>query len=141
MLDKIGASGIFISDSARDQLNITLDEEIFAALKKEIEEGTEDKYKCFVTGQWCDKKDGIFFPPDKMAEAIEKNLQKQEDLVDMFKKEGLYINEDGHKKTVSDLSKSEQKKYLKKITLSFTKKMAMRAYIKMLRGKVRNYHG
>lgn len=136
----IGKNGIFISDEAVDHLNLTIDKEIFDEMKKHIQEGDEEMYKCFVTNVWVPKDKGMFIPADKIADAIEKNIEKQEDLVSMFKVDGKYIDDSGVVKDVSDLSKSEHKKYLKKISLSFVKKGAMRSYVRYLRGKT-NIHG
>ena len=140
MQDNLGLNGIFVSDSARDQLNITISSEIFQALKDEMQEGTEETYKCFITGQYYPKSQGVFISRLQMADAIDENLNKADNLWKQYKS-GTYTDNDGNKKQVSDLTKSEKKKYEKKIKLSFTKRLAISQYSKMLRGKIKNMPG
>ena len=135
--EMLGTKGIFVSDNALSQLNITIDQDLFNELKKHVIEGPEEAYKCFVTNVIVPKDKGIFIPPDKMADALQKNLDSADDLYDKFK-DGVYVDDNGTEKNVNDLTKSEQKKYLQKIKLPFTKKLAIRGYIKLLKGQVKN---
>jgi len=135
--EQLGLNGIFISDSALDRLNITIDPEMFQALKEAIKEGDEDAYKCFVTGQYYPRDQGVFLPKEKMADAIEENITRADNLWDMYKS-GTYIDPDGNKKDVSEMDKGQKKKYEKKIKINFAKKLAIKQYVKLLRGKIKN---
>jgi NAD+--asparagine ADP-ribosyltransferase len=135
--DMLGTKGIFVSDNALSQLNITIDQDLFDQLKKHVEEGSEEIYKCYITNVMVPKDKGVFIPPELMADALQRNIDGSDELVKKYK-DGIYVDDDGKEKSIDELSKSECKAYYKKIHLPFTKKMAIRGYVRLLRGQIKN---
>lgn len=136
--DMLGTKGIFISEDAVDSLNITLDTETFGRLKDHMLEGNRDEYRCFITGKLYPSDKGIYVPPEKMADALESNLNAKDKLWKLFSEEGIVITEDGQKVSRRELSNGYVKKYEKRIKLGWTKTLVIRQYIKLLRGKIKN---
>lgn len=145
--DRLGKNGIFISDSARDQLNIKLTDEEFQKLKSEVnsKDDPNEVKKCFINNTYVKMKDGLFLDPEWVASAIEKNIESQEKLFEQYRKENVVIcdkcgtkniAEHRHFKCKECFKEIDSKKYKKSIKMPYTKKMAMKLYVKYLRGKV-----
>jgi acyl-CoA-binding protein len=79
----------------------------------------------------------VFLPPERMADAIEENITRADNLWNLYK-QGIYVDSDGNRKDLKDLDASGKKKYEKKIKINFAKKIAIKQYVKLLRGKVKN---
>lgn len=144
--DTLGRNGIFLSDEARDQLNIRITPEEFNRLKSEINKNNDpdEVKKCYITNKYVKIKDGLFLDSTWVADAIEKNIESQDKLWKEFKDNNTVIcGNCGTKNTYEDRvltcsncgENIDIKKYKKSIKLPLTKKMAMRLYVKYLRGK------
>lgn len=140
----LGGKGIFISDSAREELNLKISEEEFQALKDEMK--TKDgKHKCFITGRWFDSTEGAYFSPELMANGIQKQLDTADKVYSEFKS-GVMGCLDCGKKFEFDTrymkcpyceAKIDAKKYEKKIKLPAARKTAFKLYIRYLRKEVK----
>ena len=136
----LGKKGIFISDEARDQLNIRLSKDEFQNLKEHINksENPDELRKCFLTGKMVKTKDGLMLNPEWMANAIEKNLESQSKLWDKYKKDKIVICQNcgtsniiiGKKILCEKCNKViNVKQYGKSIKLPLAKKISMKLYI------------
>ncbi len=136
--------GIFISNDGRGLLKIAVEEKVFEALKETVNQNQEDKqYKCYLTGLWYPLSEGVFIDSSMMADAMEKNLVSQKEVMDLFKKEKvLTCGKCGIKIMYGDNKEircpdceeiTVVKKYYKKIKLPETKRIAFSLYIKYLR--------
>ena len=142
----ISTKGIFISDAAREQLLLNISPEEFQKLKEEVNKAPnpEEKMKCYLTEQYYPLKDGIYFPPEKMADAIEANLAKAEELERLYVHENIIVCTCGVKfRPISNVAlcptckkQINCNKHYKTIRLSDFKKTSFRLYIKQLRRNV-----
>lgn len=133
--------GIFISDIALPKLNIEISQEMFNELKKQVNESNNPNEikKCFLTGGEFYLKDGLMLDREWIANALEKTIESQEKLYDLFN-EG-YIMSNGKKIPhlnqdiyIND-TKIKLKDYKKSVKLGYTKKFAFKALINQLREK------
>ena len=140
------SDGIFISDDAREDLNVKLSEEEFERLKQEVKSDNdpEEFKKCFLTNQMVKVKDGLLLSPNWMADALEKVLSSKDVLEQKYKKENIIICGECGSSIKADEKivtcqkcqhKTNVKVYSKSIKLSFAKKLSFKLYIKFLRGK------
>lgn len=136
----LGGKGIFISDAARKELSIKISEDEFQALKEQMKE-KEGKHKCFITGTWFDASEGVYFPPDMMADGIQRQLDSADKLYSEFKSGVMGCLECGKKFEFTGQfiecpyceKKINTKKYEKKIKLPAARKTTFKLYIKYLR--------
>jgi diphthamide synthase (EF-2-diphthine--ammonia ligase) len=135
--------GIFISDSAREQLKLNLSFEQFEGLKDEVNKGDPDeKYQCFITEKWFKRSEGLFLTKEMVADSIQKVIdtaeEREKDLkVHMvrlcFKCGTEYhasVSECPHCHTANSL-----KDYKKQVIMPYTKKLALKLFVNSLRKK------
>jgi len=145
--DRLGKNGIFLSNEAREQLNIKLSPEEFERLKEQInkDHDPDEVKKCFLTNNYVKVKDGLSLDPEWVASAIEKNIESQDKLWEKFKKDNLVVCSNcgasveakkRHFQCPKCNHEIDSKKYKKSIKLPYAKKVSMRLYVKYLRGKV-----
>lgn len=137
--------GMFISDSAREQLNINLDKETFEKLKKEINQYNTSyltKEQCFITKKYFRLNEGLFLSKKWISDALKKTIESAEKLWNEFKEEKMVVCKCGNKfKYTSPKENCPKcnnliniKRYSKSIKLPATRKIAIRLYIKFLGG-------
>jgi ribosomal protein L37E len=142
--DLLGKNGIFISDSARDQLNIKLTEKEFEALKAHINSTSDpnEMKKCFITNKYFKASEGLMLDKHWVADSLQKTLDSQEKVYKDFKENqaikcskcgqrDLHNNKDMQCKKCGNLINI--KRYEKSIKLPFVKKIAISMYIKYLK--------
>lgn len=137
--------GIFISDAAREELNIKLSEEEFQRLKDAVksDHDPEDYRKCFITNQMVKIKDGLMLSPDWVADSLEKVLESKDRLNNLLKKDKIVVCGNCGKNIKYDSKivkcdcghETNVKVYGKSIKINAAKKLAFKLYIKMLRKK------
>jgi ribosomal protein L37E len=138
--------GIFISDSARDQMNINLSEDQFKALKDHINkmDDPNEKKKCFITNTYYPLKDGLFLDKKWVADSLQQTIDSQDKLYMQFKNDKLVVcSKCGKASKYHTLDHfcphcnhvMNLKKYEKQIKLPYVKRMAFRLLIKSLGGK------
>jgi hypothetical protein len=139
----IGKDGIFISNGAREKLLFNLSEEDFAELKKQVKPADEGKlYKCFITNQMYSGKEGVFFSPRLMADAIGKTVATSQEVWDAYRLHNTIICSGCSKrfKFTSNVTScpycgnvTNAKKYGKKVQFSSVKRTALEVYVNYLR--------
>jgi DNA-directed RNA polymerase subunit RPC12/RpoP len=136
-------NGIFISDEAREDLNIKLSEEEFQKLKDTIKNDydPDDYKKCFITNRMTKIKDGLFLSPTWMADSLEKVLESKDKLHDLFKQDIIVCGNCGEKVKFTDRHvkcpkcghETNSKVYGKSIKLGAAKRITFKLYINFLR--------
>jgi hypothetical protein len=138
----LGLNGIFISDAAVEKLSLHITPEEFQALKAAIaDKDKEEKRKCYLTEQWVPTSEGIFFPPEKMADAIQKTLDSKDLLESEFTKDKIITCICGNKfKYVDQFTNCpyckkhwNTKAYYKSIHLGNTSRLTFNLLINQLR--------
>lgn len=138
----LGTEGIFICDGCRNKIQLNLDQETFNKLKEELGEKEKTMHKCFLCSQLKHSDDGLWTPPHLMADGMEKNIEKTEEMYDLYQNGTIHCPNCGikilysGKHIVCDCgTKINTKKFGKSLKMPSLKKITFRQYIKMLRGK------
>ena len=143
--DALGANGIFISNVAREKLNIKISEDEFEALKKQIPQDLDPntQKKCFITGAFVPVSKGVMISKEWMAKAMKMNLQKADETWGLFKKDNIVICKECGKRSSYNSrhvtcpcgEEIDTKKYKKMIKMPFAQRMALKSYIGFLEGR------
>ena len=135
--------GIFISDSAREQLKLNLSFEQFQGLKDEVNKGDSDeKFQCFITEKWFKRSEGLFLTKEMVADSIQKVIDTAEEREKELKVHNVRMcfkcgNKYHAALTACPTCQTAQslKDYKKQVVLPYTKKLALRLFVITLRKK------